>query len=81
MCGTISRRKEASENQRCGEFIVPVCEVCEEVVDKVYTCVECGVDFCKNCGDPDPKKKLCVLCSYAVEGEEWPEEEGEEWGE
>ena len=42
---------------------MPVCEICREVVDRVYTCADCGIKFCKDCGDPDPKKKLCALCS------------------
>jgi hypothetical protein len=40
-----------------------VCEICGKVADRVYTCVDCGTKFCKDCGDPDPKKKLCALCS------------------
>jgi len=71
---------------------MPVCTICEEVVDKVHRCADCGVDFCKDCGDPNPKKKLCTICmpyekldrtlSLLEEKEEWPEEEGweeEEW--
>jgi len=69
---------------------MPVCAICEEVVDKVYRCADCGIDFCKYCGDPNPEKKLCALCMpYEAFSlwlkeweEEWPEEEGweeEEW--
>jgi len=49
---------------------MPVCEICGEVVDRVYTCTDCGVEFCKDCGDPDPKKGVCALCSTynALEG-------------
>lgn len=58
---------------------MPVCAICEEVVDKVYRCAGCGIDFCKDCGDP--RNSLCILClsfpRYEVE-EEWEEEEEEE---
>ena len=51
---------------------MPVCAICEEVVDKVYRCAGCGVDFCKDCGDPNPEKKLCTLCMpYEAKEEEW----------
>ena len=67
---------------------MPVCTICEEVVDKVYRCADCGIDFCKDCGDP--RNSLCTICmSYEKldrilleeeerweEEEEWPEEEG-----
>jgi ribosomal protein L32 len=42
-----------------------VCEVCGEVVDKVHICADCGTRFCQDCGDPDPKKKLCAFCLKA----------------
>jgi len=51
---------------------MPVCAICEEVVDKVYRCAGCGVDFCKDCGDPNSEKKLCTLCMpYEAKEEEW----------
>ena len=62
---------------------MPVCAICEEVVDKVYRCADCGIAFCKDCGDPNPKKKLCAIC-MPYEAEEEREEEGEgeeEWEE
>ena len=51
---------------------MPKCEICYEDVDKVYTCKECGAEFCVDCGDP--KKKLCVLCMEEEEEEEEEEE-------
>jgi len=44
---------------------MPVCGICEEDVDKVYTCKECDTAFCEDCGDI--KKRLCMYC---VEEEE-----------
>ena len=41
------------------------CELCGEVVDRVYRCLECGTNFCRDCGDPDSKKKLCAFCFEA----------------
>jgi hypothetical protein len=41
---------------------MPVCEICG-VVDRVYTCADSGVEFRKDCGDPDPKRGVCALCS------------------
>lgn len=59
---------------------MPVCAICEKVVDKVYRCAKCGINFCKDCGDP--RNSLCAICmSYEAEEEEWPEEEEEEWEE
>jgi len=55
---------------------MPKCEICYEDVDKVYTCKECGTEFCVDCGDP--KKKMCVLCMEEEEEEGEEEEEEEE---
>jgi len=44
---------------------MPVCEICYEEVDEVYTCKECGIKFCADCGDP--KKKLCRYCLEELE--------------
>jgi len=53
---------------------MPVCARCKKVVDKVYRCTNCGIDFCKDCGAP--RNSLCTFCkSYEVEEEEWEEEE------
>ena len=66
---------------------MPVCAICEEVVDEVYRCADCGIAFCKDCGDPNPEKKLCAICmairragpvyssDHRFEEEEWEEEE------
>ena len=53
---------------------MPVCARCKKVVDKAYRCKNCGIDFCKDCGDH--RKSLCTFCiSYEVEEEIWEEEE------
>ena len=65
---------------------MPACEICENEVDEVYTCKECGSKFCANCGDPE--RSLCEDClayeeeAYGEEEYEYePEEESEGWEE
>ena len=55
---------------------MPRCEICYEDVDKTYTCKNCKVEFCEECGDP--KKRICILCLEEEEQEEDEEEEEEE---
>ena len=39
---------------------MPVCDVCEEEVEKVYTCRDCEARFCEDCGNP--REMLCTWC-------------------
>jgi len=66
---TIERegKNEAIAHEDCGikgrgSFIMPVCEICGEIVDTVYRCAHCGAGFCRDCSDPDPEKGICALC-------------------
>jgi len=61
-------------NRLMGWPIMSACARCKKVVDKVYRCTNCGIDFCKDCGVP--RNRLCTFCmSYKVEEETWEEEE------
>ena len=64
------KRTEKGEkiNRFVGWSIMLVCARCNEVVDKVYRCTNCGIDFCKDCGNP--KSSLCTLCMSYEEEEE-----------
>ncbi|MFB0543805.1 MAG: hypothetical protein ACETVR_03390 [Candidatus Bathyarchaeia archaeon] len=53
---------------------MPRCEVCWEEVDTTYTCKECEIKFCGECGDP--KKRLCMYCLEEEEEKEEAEELG-----
>jgi len=55
---------------------MPRCEICYEDVEKTYTCKNCKLEFCEECGDP--KKKLCMLCLEEEEEENEDEEEEED---
>ena len=54
---------------------MPKCEICEERVDEVYTCVVCGSKFCEYCGDTD--EKICIDCLEEEDNSE--DEENEDW--
>lgn len=62
---------------------MPKCELCDEIVDKLTRCIECGVSFCFDCGDTT--KKLCEYCLEDIEYEEdyqeedWDEDWEEDW--
>ena len=47
---------------------MPRCEICGEEVSKVYTCKECEIVFCEECGDPE--QGLCMLCLSEGKNEE-----------
>ncbi len=49
------------------------CEICGELVDKVYKCKVCGTLFCEECGSVEDK--LCLTCLEEEEEEDWEEEE------
>ena len=51
---------------------MPTCDVCDGIVDKVYKCKYCGVQFCKDCGSATQ-----MLCEDCIE-EETDEEEIDE---
>lgn len=55
---------------------MPTCGICESNVSEVYTCKECGVEFCESCGDPE--SELCEDCLSYKEMEEEEEFEEEE---
>jgi len=44
---------------------MPICDICEEEVDKVYKCETCGAEFCETCGSVSQ-----MLCEYCSEEEE-----------
>ncbi|MCW4048537.1 MAG: hypothetical protein NWE89_02255 [Candidatus Bathyarchaeota archaeon] len=46
---------------------MPICDICEDKVDKVNTCTSCGVDFCKTCGSIS--QMLCEDCSTEEDDE------------
>ncbi len=54
-------RKEKKSNKKNKKMLI--CEICGNVVDKLYTCKSCGVKFCENCGDPE--RGLCEDCLAA----------------
>ena len=39
---------------------MPMCEICGETEDNVYTCKKCRVKFCEYCGDVE--SSLCLDC-------------------
>lgn len=45
--------------------VFPKCGICYSVVDETYTCKECGVEFCKDCGNP-----MALVCTNCEDEEE-----------
>jgi len=37
---------------------MPRCDICDETVDKVTKCKDCGAKFCEDCGDE--REELCI---------------------
>ena len=48
--------------------MMPVCELCGEKKEVVYTCRVCRSEFCEDCGDPI--SLVCSDCGEDVESTE-----------
>lgn len=41
-----------------------ICDLCDEVVDNIFTCGICGCDVCKDCCDDNVYCKECFEEAY-----------------